>query len=95
MKKNGQVLDGLAVGDGPIDAAFLAVEQVSGCHYEMDDFQIRTVTAGHGSIGEAEVRLKASGKLYTGRGISTDIVGASIRAYLNALNKIAYEEGEK
>ena len=43
-------------------------------------------------MGEAVVKLRSSGKLYSGRGISTDIVGAAIHAYLSALNKIAYEE---
>lgn len=94
LEKDGKELEGVALGDGPIDAAFLAVEQVSGCRCEMDDFQIRTVTEGHEAMGETVVRLRSNGKLYAGRGISTDIVGASIHAYINALNKIAYEEGE-
>ncbi|MBQ7713553.1 MAG: hypothetical protein IJT71_01540 [Oscillospiraceae bacterium] len=92
LAKGGRELEGVALGDGPIDAAFLALEQVTGRHCEMDDFQIRTVTEGHEAMGETVVRLRAGGKLYAGRGISTDIVGASIRAYVNALNKIAYEE---
>ena len=45
-------------------------------------------------MGETVVRLRSNGKLFAGRGISTDIIGASIRAYVNALNKIAYEEAE-
>ena len=94
LEKKGKELEGVALGDGPIDAAFLALEQVTGRHCEMDDFQIRTVTEGHEAMGETVVRLRSNGKLYPGRGISTDIVGASIRAYVNALNKIAYEEGE-
>ena len=92
LAKNGREQEGVALGDGPIDAAFLALEQVTGRHCEMDDFQIRTVTEGHEAMGETVVRLRANGKLHAGRGISTDIVGASIRAYVNALNKIAYEE---
>ena len=44
-------------------------------------------------MGETIVKLRSGGKLYSGRGISTDIIGASIRAYVNALNKIVYEEG--
>jgi len=94
LSKNGRVKEGVSLGDGPIDAAFLALEQVTGRHCEMDDFQIRTVTEGHEAMGETVVRLRSNGKLYPGRGISTDIVGASIHAYVNALNKIAYEEGE-
>lgn len=92
LSKNGKRLEGVSVGDGPIDAAFLALEQATLRHCEMDDFQIRTVTEGHEAMGETVVRLRANGKLYSGRGISTDIVGASIHAYVNALNKIAYEE---
>ncbi len=94
LTKDGKELEGVSLGDGPIDAAFLAVEQVTGRHCEMDDFQIRTVTEGHEAMGETVVRLRAGGRLYSGRGISTDIVGASIHAYINALNKITYEEGE-
>ncbi len=92
LTKHGRELESVALGDGPIDAAFLALEQATGRHCEMDDFQIRTVTEGHEAMGETVVRLRSNGKLYPGRGISTDIVGASIRAYVNALNKIAYEE---
>ena len=92
LTKNGRELEGVSLGDGPIDAAFLALEQVTGRHCEMDDFQIRTITEGHEAMGETVVRLRAGGKVYPGRGISTDIVGASIHAYVNALNKIVYEE---
>lgn len=80
------------MGDGPIDAAFLAIEQIVGRHYELDDFQIQAVTEGREAMGSALVRLRSGGKLYSGNGISTDIIGASIKAYLNALNKIVYEE---
>ena len=92
LHKLGKVLEGVSIGDGPIDAAFLAVEQITGQHYELDDFQIQAVTEGREAMGSALVKLRSNGKLYSGKGISTDIIGASIRAYLNALNKIVYEE---
>ena len=85
-------LRGVGVGDGPIDAAFLAIEQIIGHHYELDDFQIQTVTEGRDAMGSALVKLRANGRVYSGNGISTDIIGASIRAYISALNKIVYEE---
>lgn len=94
LEKDGKETEGVSLGDGPIDAAFLAVEHVTGRHYELDDFQIRAVTEGKEAMGETVVRLRSEGRLYSGRGISTDIVGASILAYLNALNKIVYEEAE-
>ena len=92
---NGERKDGLCIGDGPIDASFLAIEQITGTHYELDDFRIRAVTEGREAMGEAIVRLRSNGKLYSGHGISTDIVGSSIMAYINALNKIVYEENEQ
>ena len=85
-------LEGTGAGDGPVDASFKALETAVGTHYELDEFQIRAVTEGFGAMGETVVRLTNNGKLYGGRGISTDIVGASIGAYVSALNKIAYEE---
>lgn len=85
-------LQGICIGDGPIDAAFLAVDQTIGRHYELDDFQIHSVTEGKEAVGSAIVKLRSGGKLYSGNGISTDIISASIRAYINAVNKIVYEE---
>ena len=92
LHKQEKVLQGVSIGDGPIDAAFLAVEQITGQHYELDDFQIQAVTEGREAMGQTVVKLRSGGKVYSGRGISTDIVGASIHAYINALNKIVYEE---
>ncbi len=92
LTRHDKLLEGVSIGDGPIDAAFIALEQITGLHYELDDFQIQSVTEGRAAMGQTVVKLRAGDKLYSGRGISTDIVGASIRAYLNALNKIVYEE---
>ena len=92
LKKGDALLEGVCIGDGPIDAAFRAIEQITGHHYELDDFQIQAVTEGREAMGQTVVKLRSGGKLYSGRGISTDIVGASIHAYLSALNKIVYEE---
>ena len=94
LNKNGDKLEGVCIGDGPIDAAFLTIESIIGHHYELDDFQIQAVTEGREAMGQTVVKLRSNGKLYSGRGISTDIVGASIQAYINALNKIVYEEDE-
>ena len=94
LEKKGALTEGISVGDGPIDAAFLAIERITGRHYELDDFQIQSVTEGREAMGQTVVKLRSGGKVYSGRGISTDIVGASIHAYLSALNKIVYEEAE-
>ena len=92
LSKNGESFEGVYIGDGPIDAAFQAIEKITGCHYELDDFQIQAVTEGREAMGQTVVKLRAGGRVFSGRGISTDIVGAGIQAYLSALNKIAYEE---
>ena len=93
LEREGQTLQAVSIGDGPIDAAFRAIDQIIGHHYELDDFQIQAVTEGKEAVGQAVVKLRDRGRLYSGGGISTDILGASLRAYLNAVNKIIYEEG--
>lgn len=92
LKKNGAPATGVAVGDGPIDASFKALEQIIGRHFELDDFSIHTVTQEKEAMGSALVRLRCGGKIYSGTGLSTDIIGASVRAYVSAVNKIVYEE---
>ncbi len=92
LKCNDEIICGVSNGDGPIDSAFRAIEQCIGHHYELDDFQVQSVTEGKEALGSALVRLRNNGKLYSGNGTSTDIVAASIRAYINALNKIVFEE---
>ena len=92
LRKGDKPSTGIAVGDGPIDASFKAMEQIIGRHFELDDFSIRTVTQEKEAMGSALVRLRAGGKIYSGTGLSTDIIGASVRAYINAVNKIVYEE---
>ena len=94
LKKDGEEYSGVAIGDGPIDAAFMAIEQIVGYHYELDEFQIQAVTEGKEALGATLVRLRSGGRLYSGNGLSTDIIGSAIRAYINALNKIVYEENK-
>lgn len=92
LLKNGKEVQGFSMGDGPIDAAFLSIENIVGRHFELDDFQITAVTEGREAVGSGIVRLRSNGKLYSGKGVSTDVIGAGIRAYVDALNKICYEE---
>ena len=93
LTKDGEMkIEGMGTGDGPIDAAFGAIEQGIGFHYELDDFRIHTVSRGKESLGSALIKLRHNGKVYSGNGLSSDIVGSCIRAYINALNKIVYDE---
>jgi len=91
LTKYGAVSKAISDGDGPIDAAFRAADQIFGTRYELEEFQIHAVTGGREAMGDALIKLRYGGKLYSGRGVSTDIVGASIRAYLSAVNKIMYD----
>lgn len=95
LKKDGEELKGISFGNGPVDAAFLAIESVIGRHFELDSFDLGAVTEGKEALGQAVVKLRHNGSIYSGRGVSTDIIGASIRAYISALNKVAYEEKNK
>lgn len=92
LKKDGKEISGISIGDGPVDASFRTLEQIIGHHFELDAFQIQSVTEGREAVGSAIVKLRHNGKLYSGNGVSTDIIGSSIRAYINAVNKIVYEE---
>ncbi len=92
LEKQGQAMQAVSVGDGPIDASFLALEQMLGHHFELEDFHIQAVTEGREAMGDALVKLRHEGRIYPGRGLSTDIIGASIQAYLHAVNKIVHEE---
>ena len=95
LERNGSEVHGFSTGDGPIDAAFLAIEKLLDHHFELEDFQIQAVTSGAEAMGSASVKLRYDNKVYSGRGLSTDVIGASIRAYIDAVNKICFEAGVK
>ena len=81
-------LERVAIGHGPIDAAFKAIDKITKVDVTLEDFKIDAVTEGEDAQGEAIVKLCCKGETYTGRGVSTDIIEASIKAYLNGVNKI-------
>ncbi len=76
-----------AHGDGPVDACFKAIDRALGLDTNMESYQVRSVTAGREALGEVIVRIRDQGHPFTGRGVSTDIIEASVKAYLNALNE--------
>lgn len=86
IKVKGVKKEDVATGDGPIGAAFRALEKLTGINFELESYHINAVTEGEDAIGMADVRLNVNNKSYHGRGASTDIIDASIRACLNALN---------
>jgi 2-isopropylmalate synthase len=76
-------------GDGPIDAIFLAIEELTGYEVVCKDFRVHSVTVGKDAQGEVMVQVEYQGELYRGHGVSTDSIEASARAFLNAINRIA------
>jgi len=83
-----EVSEQMACGDGPIDAIFLAIEKLTQVTVACRDFRVQAVTVGKDAQAEVNVELDYHGKLYRGRGVSTDSVEASAKAFLNAINRI-------
>ena len=76
-----------ATGDGPVDAAYKAVERITGLTGKLTEYTIKSVTSGHDAIGEVFVRIDFGGIHFNGRAVSTDVITGSVKAYLEALNR--------
>ena len=83
----GQVLADAALGSGPVDAMYKAINRIVGVPNELTEFAVKSVTEGIDAIGEVLIRIESEGITYTGRGADTDIIVASAKAYMNALNR--------
>jgi len=95
LVKDGKTTETVASGSGPIYASFKAIDKIVGRHLELEDFQIKAITEGEDALGDARVVLKGlEGRTFSGRGLSTDIIESSIKAYINAVNKLYYQEKE-
>ena len=88
IRKGEEIFEDAAIGSGPIYAAFTAVDKITGVGATLEDFSLNAVTDGEDAMGEAVVKLRFGDELYTGRGLSTDVIESSIRAYINGINKI-------
>ena len=95
---DGQSLADAALGTGPVDAVCKAINRIVGIPNKLTEFTIKSITEGIDAIGEVLIRIESEGITYTGRGASTDIIVASAKAYMNALNRLlakkAAEEGK-
>ena len=95
MSRDGQEVEEVAIGTGPLDASFKAINRITQMDVGLESFSLNAVTDGEDAIGEAVVKVHYGSGLYTGTGISTDIIESSIRAYVNGINKIAAVERQK
>jgi 2-isopropylmalate synthase len=95
LKKEGQSFQDSGLGDGPVDAVLAAVDAITGLKGRLQDYAIRAATSGKDAIGEVSVKVDFDGTLVAGKGASTDVIEASARAYLNALNRLLATTGHR
>ena len=89
LEKDDEVLEEVSLGDGPIDAAYNAIDKIVGAtSHTLENYSIHSVSEGQDALGEVIVKLKINDKTVTGRGLSTDVIESSILAYLNGINKL-------
>ena len=95
MKKpDGTLATDAACGDGPVDAIYNTIERVTGIAARLTDYEIRAVTGGKDAQGEVSLALDIGGRTVRGRGVSTDILEGSAKAFVNAVNLYVYEAGK-
>ena len=92
LRKEGQLSRHSATGDGPIDAAFKAIEGILGFSLVLENFTLSSVTGGEDAQGDASVKVRRGERVYNGHGLSTDVIEASIKAYLSAVNALLSDE---
>jgi 2-isopropylmalate synthase len=89
LRRNGDIVEDSAMGDGMIDAAYGAIGRATGVDAKLVAFNVSAVTGGSDALGDVVVQLDVDGRLVTGRGVAADVVEASARAYLAAINRAA------
>ncbi len=88
IRSKGKLKEAQAEGDGPVDAAYEAIREATGFSPTLESYSIRAVTSGKEALGEATVRIRQDSRTYIGRGVSTDIIEASAKAYVDAINRM-------
>jgi len=95
VKKGDVETQEAATGDGPVDAVFNAIDRCTGFKGKLENYSIKALTQGRDAQGEVTVTLSANGDETNGRGVSTDVIEASAKAYLNGVNKLFMKHGKK
>ncbi|NLJ55502.1 MAG: 2-isopropylmalate synthase [Firmicutes bacterium] len=88
LRKEGELLEEVSRGTGPIDAAYKAVDKITKIDTRLENYNLRAVTHGMDALGEVSIKITHEDKIIIGRGVSTDIVEASVKAYLDSINKL-------
>jgi len=87
LKKKDKILEDAACGDGPVDAVCRTIDRMTGVKSQLLDYKIKAITSGKDALGEVSLKLKFGKDIVAGRAVSTDIIEASAKAYLNAVNR--------
>jgi 2-isopropylmalate synthase len=87
-----KVFEAAATGVGPVEAGCHAVDRITDIYGKMIDYKLQAVSAGKDALGEVTSRIQIGDRVYNGRGLSTDIIEASVKSYINAINKYYYEK---
>ena len=95
LKRAGKVMQDASTGDGPVDAALQVIDRITGVDGKLEDFSLQAVTKGEDAVGEVSVRVNYGDQVVQAKGSSTDIVEASAKAYLNALNRYLFIRGHR
>ena len=95
LRRGGEVIEESAFGDGMIDAACGAIQRAAGVEARLIMFNVSSVTGGSDALGDVVVQLDVDGRRVTGRGVSVDVVEASARAYLAAINRALKVSGAR
>ncbi|OGX05580.1 MAG: 2-isopropylmalate synthase [Omnitrophica bacterium RIFCSPLOWO2_12_FULL_50_11] len=88
LSREGKTDEATSEGDGPVDACYKAIEKITGLSPKLVGYAIQSVTSGKDALGEVNLKLEIEGRDVSGRGTSTDVLEASVKAYLFALNKV-------
>ncbi len=92
LNVDGQPVNSTADGNGPVDASFRAIESVIKRNPDLELYSVNSITEGTDALGEVSVRLRENGRVVNGHGADTDIVIASVKAYINAMNRLESSE---
>ncbi|MDA3962455.1 MAG: 2-isopropylmalate synthase [Planctomycetota bacterium] len=91
LSKDGEAVTDAATGDGPVDAVINTIDRICGVAGTLEDYRLRSVTGGRDAQGEVSIRVRfANDNVVGGKGLSTDVVEASCKAYLDAVNRASY-----
>jgi len=93
VKIEGESIEEASTGEGPIDATYRAIEKACGVNCRLVDYSIKSISSGKDAMGEVMAKVEKDGKIFTGRGLSTDIIEASALAFINAINKSFWNNG--